>query len=170
MSDSFSAPHFQTHEAARDWFESLRWPGGPTCPRCGTMEPDHRTERPRVYRCAGCGQTFTVTTNTVMERSKLPLHKWVLGFHLVSAEDGIAVFQLRRALGVNYQTAWHLAGRIRAVMAESETGAADALVKAALNTAPKPTLGRDRQPRRHIGALAAGRGPPPALAGAGAGG
>src|SRR3954447_16364238 len=119
MSDSFSAPHFQSHDAAREWFESVRWPSGPTCPRCGTMEPGHRTERAGFYRCAGCGRTFTVTTNPVMARSTLPLHKWAMGFHLMaSSAGGSAVHQLRRALGVNYQPAWHLAGRIRAVMAD----------------------------------------------------
>src|SRR3954470_24021700 len=95
MSDSFSAPHSQAHEAAREWFERVRWPGGPTCPRGGTMEPGHRTERAGFYRCPGCDQTFTVTTNTVMERTRMPLHKWAMGFQIIaSSEDGVTVPEL----------------------------------------------------------------------------
>lgn len=152
--NNFSAAHFGSHEAAREWLEMIRWPNGPSCPRCRTTEPGRRTARRGVYLCGdpACGQTFSVITNTIMERTKLPLHKWAMAFHLIAPENGNAVHRLQRALDVNYQTAWHLVGRIRAVIADNETGCAEAVVKAALSTPPKTMLGRDRQVRRQASA------------------
>jgi hypothetical protein len=37
MSNAFTAPHFATPEAAREWLENLRWPEGPICSHCGTI-------------------------------------------------------------------------------------------------------------------------------------
>jgi hypothetical protein len=38
-----------------------------------------------------------------MERSKIPLSKWVLGFHLMAASKrGMSAHQLHRMLGVTY--------------------------------------------------------------------
>jgi transposase-like protein len=119
MSNAFTAPHFQSHEAAREWFEKQRWPDGPICPHCGTIGHAYSTKRPGLYRCAEpeCREDFTVTMNTVMERSKIPLNKWAMAFYLMaSSKKGISAHQLHRALGLSYQTAWFMAHRIREAM------------------------------------------------------
>lgn len=119
MSNAFAAPHFQSHEAARDWFELTRWPDGPVCPHCGTIGHAYVTKRPGLYRCAEpeCRQDFTITSRTVMERSKVPLHKWAMAFYLMaSSKKGISAHQLHRALGLSYQTAWFMCHRIRLAM------------------------------------------------------
>ena len=52
-----------------------------------------------------------------MERSKIALHKWMMGFYLMNAsKKGIQRHQLHRALGVTYQTAWFMCHRIREAM------------------------------------------------------
>jgi transposase-like protein len=119
MSNAFTAPHFQSHEAAREWFEQTRWPNGPICPHCGSIGRGYKTKRPGLYRCAEpeCRQDFTVTARTVMERSKVPLNKWAMAFYLMaSSKKGISAHQLHRALGLSYQTAWFMAHRIREAM------------------------------------------------------
>jgi transposase-like protein len=119
MSNAFTAPHFQSHEAAREWFEQTRWPNGPVCPHCGTIGSAYKTKRPGLYRCAEpeCRQDFTVTARTVMERSKVPLHKWAMAFYLMaSSKKGVSAHQLHRALGLSYQTAWFVGHRIREAM------------------------------------------------------
>jgi hypothetical protein len=56
---------------------------------------------------------------TIFERSHVPLNKWVLAFHLMSAsKKGISAHQLHRMLGVTYKTAWFMAHRIRESMRE----------------------------------------------------
>jgi transposase-like protein len=53
-----------------------------------------------------------------MERSHVPLHKWLLAIHLMaSSKKGISAHQLMRNLGLgSYRTAWFLAHRVREAM------------------------------------------------------
>jgi transposase-like protein len=50
----------------------------------------------------------------------LPLSKWFLAIALITeSKKGISANQLKRALGVQYRTAWYLAHRIRKAMVEA---------------------------------------------------
>jgi transposase-like protein len=69
-----------------------------------------------------CREQFTVTVGTVMERSKIPLNKWVAAMYLMSAgKKGTSAHQLHRTLGITYQSAWFLAHRIREAMRATHT-------------------------------------------------
>ena len=116
---------FQDPTEARKWFELQRWPNGPWCPHCGNAEPDKITalegeaHRDGVYQCneKECRLQFSVTVGTVMERSKIPLNKWLMAMHLMSSsKKGYSAHQLHRTLGITYQSAWFLAHRIREAM------------------------------------------------------
>jgi hypothetical protein len=49
-----------------------------------------------------------------MERSKIPLNKWLLAMYLMGAsKKGISIRQLGRVLDITYPSAWLLAHRIR---------------------------------------------------------
>lgn len=114
----FNAPHFQSHEAARDYLENLRWGGERVCPHCGSLA-SFATKKPGVYRCREkeCRKDFSVTTKSVMESSHIKLHVWLQAFYLMaSSKKGISSHQLHRALGVTYKTAWFLSHRIREAM------------------------------------------------------
>jgi len=70
-----------------------------------------------VYQCAECREQFTVTVGTVMERSKIPLHKWLYAIHEMGAsKKGKSAHQLHRELGITYQSAWFMCHRIREAM------------------------------------------------------
>src|SRR5581483_8572439 len=117
--DQFSAPQFRDDDAARKYLEAVLWPDGPVCCHCGTVNHAYATKRPGVFRCAEkeCRKDFTVTMRTVMERSKIALHKWLQAFHLMCAsKKGISAHQLHRQLGVTYEAAWFMAHRIREAM------------------------------------------------------
>jgi transposase-like protein len=120
MSNAFAAPHFSDDAAARTLIESIRWPEGPVCSHCGVINHAYAVKgRAGLYRCAepDCRKDFTCTTGTVMERSKIALHKWMMGFYLMNAsKKGVSAHQLHRALGVTYQSAWFMAHRIREAM------------------------------------------------------
>jgi transposase-like protein len=53
-----------------------------------------------------------------MESSHISIRQWVIAFHLMcSSKKGISALQLQRNLGLGcYQSAWHLAHRIRLAM------------------------------------------------------
>ena len=117
-------PVFTDEEAARSHLEAARWPNGPVCPHC-TSSNAHRldagTHRAGLLYCRDCRKQFSVTVGTVFERSHVPLHKWVFANHLMNAsKKGVSAHQLHRMLGVTYKTAWFMAHRIRAAMAETD--------------------------------------------------
>lgn len=114
-------PRFQDEAAARKHLESLRWPTGAVCPHCGGIERNSPlngdSHRDGLYFCGDCRNQFTVTVGTVFERSKIPLHKWLMAAHLLSAsKKGISSKQIERMLGVTYKTAWFLMHRLREAM------------------------------------------------------
>jgi transposase-like protein len=116
-------PIFNNEDAAREHLESIRWPNGPFCPHCGEVERVTRlhgkTTRPGLFQCNSCREHFTVTVGSIMERSHIPLPKWVLGFHLMAAsKKGMSAHQLHRMLGIQYKSAWFMAMRIREAMRE----------------------------------------------------
>jgi transposase-like protein len=120
-------PRFHDADKARTWLEAQRWPHGPFCPHCGNSDQSKikalhgKSHRAGLYQCAECREQFTVTVGTVMERSKIPLNKWVLAMHLMSAsKKGMSAHQLHRMLGVTYQSAWFLCHRIREAMADTK--------------------------------------------------
>jgi transposase-like protein len=115
----FAAPYFHDEDAARVAVEAMLWPNGPACRHCGESKRYYATKRPGRYRCGNpaCRKDFTVTTGTVMERSHIPLSKWLMGFYLMgSSKKGVSAHQLHRALGIKYQSAWFMAHRIREAM------------------------------------------------------
>ena len=116
-------PIFHDEDAARVHLESIRWPTGPFCPHCGAVDGITRMQgkahRSGLYQCNHCEGQFTVTNGTVMERSHIPLAKWVLGFHLMAAsKKGVSAHQLHRTLGITYKSAWFMAHRIREAMSD----------------------------------------------------
>ena len=112
---------FPDQESARLYLESRLWPDGVRCPFCGS---DHVTTRKGgYYRCNACeaGENFTVRTNTIFERSHVPLHKWVYAMYLlVTARKGISSMQLAKEIGVTQKTAWFMLGRLREAMGSDD--------------------------------------------------
>jgi len=111
-------PIFHDETAARQWFETARWPNGPACPKCGSAK-HYATKKAGVYRCGAstCRKDFTVMTGTVMERSHAKLTQWAAAFHLAaSSKKGFSAHQLHRELGCQYNTAWFLHHRVMEAM------------------------------------------------------
>ncbi len=133
-------PIFNDEEKAREYLEAQRWPTGAVCPFCKKQEtvkalpaeammskPSKKNPiskpTPGYFHCRECRKKFTVCTDSVMERTHIPLAKWVLAFRLMAAsKKGMSALQLQRMLGVQYKTAWFLEMRIREAMTpEAET-------------------------------------------------
>jgi transposase-like protein len=139
---NLAEPRFTDPNAAREWLEAQRWPDGRTCPHCGNADQAKikglagKAHRPGVYQCNECREQFTVTVGTVMERSKIPLNKWVMGLHLMCAsKKGVSAHQLHRMLGITYKTAWFMSHRLREAMrplpgSQEPMGGKDKIVEA----------------------------------------
>lgn len=115
------------------FLEHMRWPDGVKCLACeslritriksvgkknkktGKIGPDRE-----LYQCNECRFQFTATTGTIFHDTHLPLTKWFLAIALITeSKKGISANQLKRALRVQYRTAWYLCHRIRKAMVDS---------------------------------------------------
>jgi transposase-like protein len=124
MNVNLTDPIFHDEDKAREWLEASRWPAGPFCPHCGSVNVTRMggtSGRPGLFHCPDCRGQFTVRTGQVMERSHIPLAKWVLAYHLMaSSKKGISAHQLHRMLGIAYNSAWFMAHRIREAMRDAD--------------------------------------------------
>jgi transposase-like protein len=126
MAIDLTDPVFTDENKAREHLETIRWPNGPICPHCGSVDKVYRlsgkSHRPGLIHCNNCDGSFTVTTGSVMESSHVPLNKWVLAYRLMaSSKKGISAHQLHRTIAVTYKTAWFMAHRIRESMRPTTT-------------------------------------------------
>jgi len=124
MPSHLQNPIFHNEEAARAWFETRIWPDGPFCPHCGSTNVTRlhgEKHRAGLLQCNGCREQFTVTVNTVCERSKIALTKWCLVIYLLnSSKKGMSALQVHRMIGGSYKTAWFLCHRIREAIREGK--------------------------------------------------
>jgi len=89
MAANLQNPAFVNEDQAREALEAMRWPNGPVCPHCGSVDgiakAQGKSPRPGLYYCSACNDQFTVTVGTIMERSHVPLTKWWLAMHLMGS-------------------------------------------------------------------------------------
>ena len=101
----------------------------PFCPLCGALDVHRMGGKTQagMFMCNGCRGKFTCRTGTVMERSHIPLHKWLLAIHLLTtSKKGISSHQLMRNLGIgSYRSAWFLAHRVREALNDIDPNAKD---------------------------------------------
>lgn len=103
---------FPDADTARSYLESRRWPNGVRCPVCESDRIGQHS--PGFWRCNACKEAFTVQTGTVMERSKIPLHKWLYTMYLlVTSRKGINSLQLSKEIGITQKSAWFMLHRLR---------------------------------------------------------
>ena len=107
---------FRDEDACRKYLAACRWPDGYLCPRCRHAEA---FELPRrlLRQCKTCGHQASVTSGTVLHRTRLPLTIWFWAAYLVTTyTPGISAVQLRRQLGISYESAWALLHKLRRAM------------------------------------------------------
>ena len=113
---------FPTEKSAREWCSRNRFgPDGRYCPHCGSLRTHEARHKFSPYRCTDCRGYFSVKTNTIMNKSHLPLRKWVFAIYLeMTSLKGISSMKLHRDIGVSQQTAWYMLHRIREVWSKGD--------------------------------------------------
>lgn len=107
---------FSTEEACANYLYQVKWPDGFVCPVCGCRHC-YTVGGYKRYQCANCRHQTSLTANTVMHRSHLPLTKWFWAIYLVACDKrGISALALAGKIEVTYKTAWYLLRRIRCAM------------------------------------------------------
>ena len=105
---------FPTEVAATAWFESVIWPDGRHCPKCGSTRTGEAKHRFMPYWCTDCRSYFSVKTGTAMQASKIPLRKWAIAIYMcLTSLKSVSSMKLKRDIGVSQPTAWFMMQRIR---------------------------------------------------------
>ena len=108
---------FPDDTTAEAWFDKQRWPEGPHCPHCGSINVQSGTAHKTMpYRCRekACAKRFSVKTKTVMEASNLGYRVWAFAIYLMSTNlKGVSSMRLHRELEITQKSAWFLAHRLR---------------------------------------------------------
>jgi transposase-like protein len=155
MNIDLTDPKFHDENAAREWFERKGWPDGVSCVHCGAARVARmggKSGRPGLFHCPDCRGQFTVPTGHVMEPSHVPLTKWALAFHLMTAsKKGVSVHQLHRTLKIAYNSAWFMEHRIREAMTDTNPaplGGPAKILKADETYRGKRKTAREPSPQR----------------------
>lgn len=107
---------FSDRDACDELVANLRWPDGPTCPRCGCVEYSYLTTR-RVWKCKACKRQYSVKAGTIFEDSALGLDTWLPAIWMIAnSASAISSHELGRALGTTQKSAWFMLHRIRLAM------------------------------------------------------
>ena len=121
---------FPTDEAATAWFESVVWPDGRHCPKCGSVNTREASHKKMPYWCSDCRSYFSVKTGTAMQASKIPLRKWAIAIYLCLTNlKSVSSMKLQRDIGVSQPTAWFMLHRIREAWAGDGDGPFDGPVE-----------------------------------------
>ena len=103
---------YQDQASARAYLEARRWPWRICCPACG--ETCRITaSKGEFYRCNRCKTDSTVRAGTVLQRSRVPLHKWLRAIHLLTTSRNVTSVRLSNDIGVTQKTAWLMLRRLR---------------------------------------------------------
>lgn len=109
-----------TDEACFEYVFKLRWPQGFRCPHCGYGRAyEIRTRNMPLFQCVSCRKQTSLTSGTIMEKSRTPLHKWVRAFQLVTYPPGVTAVELSRIIQVTYKTAWSMLRKIRQAISDA---------------------------------------------------
>jgi len=113
---------FPTQKDCIEYLEEKRWSGNPYCPYCKSVNIHKAVSNRDRHYCNNCQRSFSVTINTIMHDTRLPLQKWFLAICLIAnAKKGISSRQLARDLDLPVKTAYSLSQRIRKALLGSRS-------------------------------------------------
>jgi transposase-like protein len=110
--------YFSDLHVSTEYVAKLRWPDGPVCPKCGTLDEKHYyIKSRRVWKCRACKKQFSVKVGTIFEDSPIGLDKWLAAIWMIAnCKNGVSSYEIHRAIGVTQKTAWFMMHRIRLAM------------------------------------------------------
>lgn len=104
-----------------DRFFHLRWPAGYRCPRCAHFEYcEIRTRSLPLYQCKRCRCQSTVTSGTVMHKSRTPLDRWLAAIDALTSSNGLCSDKLAALIGVTRKVGYTMLHKFREAIGKAE--------------------------------------------------
>jgi Zn ribbon nucleic-acid-binding protein len=112
---------FASEEDCRAYWFKARWGGTPACAKCRSTRV-WSTRGGRLFECAECGHQTSLTSGTVLERTRKPLKMWFRAiFEISTRRTGISAKDLQRIMGFgSYETAWTWLHKLRAALVRTD--------------------------------------------------
>lgn len=112
---------FTSEEVCERHLMAVRWPDGMPCLQCGKKDFYPRLKERRAYQCKACKFFNRPTAGTIFHRTHTPLLYWFVALFLVAFDKrGLSALLLSEELGVHYETAWTMLGKMRRAMAKRD--------------------------------------------------
>ena len=113
---------FATEEDCRTYWIEARWGGEPACARCNSTRVWTIREG-TTFECADCGHQTSLTSGTLLEKTRKPLKMWFRAiFEISTRRTGISAKDLQRIMGFgSYKTAWSWLHKLRTAMVRSDS-------------------------------------------------
>jgi len=113
--------NYCSEEKCRERLFKVKWADGFVCPRCGnTTYYFHGTRN--LYQCKKCKYQASVTSGTIMHKTRTPLVIWFWIIYLLSSDkQGISALELSKKLELRYATVWSILHKIRKAMKERDS-------------------------------------------------
>ena len=110
---------YSTEEQCIEAICKARWPQGFVCPECGSTR--HCRLSRGLFQCQVCRKQTSPNAGTIFQGTKLSLTVWFQAMHLLTqGKHSVSALELKRQLGVHYETAWAMKQKILQVMLERE--------------------------------------------------
>ena len=113
---------FPDEKACLDHLFSLKYPNGFTCKRCYTHQYDRLKgppKRARIVQCRNCKKQESLTSNTIFERTKVPLQSWFyVMFSMSQSKKGKSANQISKEIHKDETTVLLMMSKIRKSMEE----------------------------------------------------
>jgi len=104
-----------SQDSAVDFFFRQRWPDGFRCPSCAHRDYSLiRTRTLPLYQCRSCKRQTSVTSGTVMHKTRTPLKTWADAIEALSSSHGLNAKQLAASIGCTHKVAWGMLTKFRA--------------------------------------------------------
>jgi transposase-like protein len=116
--------YFSNPTNCREYLVARRWTDGVICPRCQSKNVLFLEKYNRWHcRQKHAAPQFTLKTGTIFEDSPIGLDKWLTAmWMIVNSKNGIASWEIHRALKVTQKSAWFMLHRIRLAIKEQHAG------------------------------------------------
>ena len=113
---------FRTEDDCRAYWIKARWGGKPACAKCKSGRV-WTIRKGTTFECADCGHQTSLTSGTVLEKTRKPLKMWFRAiFEISTRRTGISAKDLQRIMGFgSYETAWTWLHKLRSAMVRSDS-------------------------------------------------
>ena len=113
---------FRTEDDCRAYLIKARWGGKPACARCKSTRV-WSIRNGTTFECADCHHQTSLTSGTVLEKTRKPLKMWFRAmFEISTRQTGISGKDLQRLMGFgSYETAWTWLHKLRSAMVRSDS-------------------------------------------------